>query len=103
MPCAKQIVDAIDYHAFHTHSGWPQLAEWLTELEGLRAVEVTLDPYGPSLKELIPFWNRILGKKPLIISAKLTEEQLNMLVSNLKPDGLFLDVDLTHSVISSSP
>ena len=96
MPCAKRIVDATDYQVFNTHSGAPQLGQWLTELEGLKAVEVTLDPYGPSVTESIPFWNRILEKKPLIISAKLTEEQLKLLVSNLQPNGLVLDIDLTH-------
>jgi hypothetical protein len=94
-PYEEKIVDAIDFHVFHTHSGSPQLAEWVAELDRLKAVEVTLDPFGPTLTELIPVWNRVLEKKPLIISATLTEPQLRLLESSLSPNGLLLDVDLT--------
>ena len=102
IPPLEKIVKAIDYHVFHTHSGAYHMPEWLTELEGLRAIECMVDPQGPSLEELIPIWNRVLEKKPLIITAPLTEEELRMLESNLQPNGLLLDVVLKPSTTQHS-
>jgi hypothetical protein len=92
MPCEDRIIDAFDYQVLHTHSGVPQLAEWALEMEGLKAVEVTIDPLGPALEQLVPLWNRILERKSLIVSGRLSAKQVEMLVSKLSPGGLLLDV-----------
>ncbi len=94
MPCSRRIAEAFDYPVVHTHSGCPQLAEWMLQVDGLKAIEVCIDPTGPRLGESIPLWNRILAKKPLIVSGPVTQDQLNMLVSRLTPSGLLLDLAL---------
>jgi hypothetical protein len=94
MPCTRQVADSFQYHVFHTHSAFPALAEWALEIDNLRALEVVLDPKGPSLEELIPMWNGILEKKSLVIVGPMTERQLDLLVSRLSPGGLWLDAEL---------
>ena len=64
------------------------------EEDGLRCIEVSIDPTGPTLEESIELWNRILEKKSLIITGPVTQSQLNLLVDRLNPQGLFLDIDL---------
>jgi len=94
IPYLRRVAEAFDYSVIHTHSGCPQLAEWTLQVDGLKAIEVTIDPTGPTLEESIPFWNRILAKKPLIVSGPVTQDQLDMLVSRLTPSGLLLDIEL---------
>lgn len=92
MPCENRIIDAFDYQVLHTHSGVPKLAEWAMEMDGLKAVEVTIDPLAPAPEHFIPLWNRILERKALIISGRLSTKQVDMLLSELSPGGLLLDV-----------
>ena len=94
MPTCRRVADAFDYSVIHTHSGFPQLAQWMLGQDELTAIQVALDPNGPSLEESIPVWNDILDRKPLIISGPLTAQQLDMLLAKLSPSGLWLDVDL---------
>ena len=93
LPSVRAVVDAFDYHVLHTHSVG-SLAEWALELPRLGAVEVTLDPTGPPLESLIPRFQSIAAKKPLIVLGVLTERQVSLLTSNLPSGGLMLDVDV---------
>lgn len=94
MPCARRVAEVFEYETFHTHSGFPQLAQWVLELDELKCIEVALDPTGPTIEESIPLWNRILEKKPLIIIGPVTQKQLEMMVLRLSPGGLWLDVEM---------
>ena len=97
LPCHQKVVNEFDYSVIHTHSGFPQLSEWMLELDNLNAIEVALDcPIGPSVEELVPVWNRILAEKCLIILGPVTQRQLDMLVSQLSPCGLWLDVEVVE-------
>jgi hypothetical protein len=93
-PCEMKIVEAIDYPVMHTHSGYHPLSEMALEMDGLKAIDVVLDPNATPITQLIHVWNKILEKKCLIISGKVTQKQLDMLVSRLNPCGLLLDVML---------
>lgn len=91
-PADEKVIKASDYQVFHTHSGSPQYACWVANIEALKVVEVTLDPISPPLEELIPGWNKILENKSMIITGTLTRKQVDMLVSKLDVSGLFLDI-----------
>jgi hypothetical protein len=93
LPSVTAVVDAFDFHVLHTHSVG-QLSEWALELPHLGAVEVTLDPTGPSLEALIPKLRTIAAVKPLIVLGVLTERQVSLLTSSLPGGGLMLDVDI---------
>ena len=94
LPCSTRIVEAFEYQCFHTHSGVPQLAEWVLEIDELHAVDICLDPKGMSLEELISLGNRVLERKSLIVAGPFTPRQLDALVAGLSPRGLWLDVEL---------
>jgi hypothetical protein len=93
LPSMTAVVDAFDFHVLHTHS-YGSLAEWGLELPRLGAIEMTIDPTGPSIEALIPRLRAITAKKPLIVLGVLTERQVSLLTSNLPPGGLMLDVDV---------
>lgn len=94
MPCDLKVARAFEYETYHTHSGFPQLAEWVLDIGEVRCIEVALDPSGPTIEENIPLWNRILEKKPLIVIGPVTQKQLDMMVSELSPGGLWLDIEM---------
>jgi len=94
MPCDRKVAKAFEFETYHTHSGFPQLAEWVLEIDEVRCVEVALDPTGPTIAASLPLWNRVLEKKPLIIIGPVTPGDLSLLVSELAPGGLWLDVEM---------
>jgi len=93
-PCSTRVIESFDYQVFHTHSGFPLLAEWVLDIEALKAIDIVLDPYGKPLRELIPLCRRILEKKALVILGPMTEQELDFLASSLPARGLWLDVEL---------
>ena len=94
MPNCRRVVESFEYQVFHTHSAFPQLAEWVMEIDGLKCIEVALDPQGPTIDQSIPLWNRILQEKSLLIIGPVTRTQLDLLVNSLSPGGLWLDIEL---------
>ena len=96
MPSDRRVAQAFEFEVYHTHSGFPQLAEWVLEIDEVKCIEVALDPTGPTIEENIPLWNRILERKPLIIIGPVTERQLELMVSELSPGGLWLDIEMVE-------
>ena len=74
-PGIPAVVLAFDYSVIHTHRGGPSLAEARQEVNELTAIEVSPDPYGPSIEEQIPLWNRILEERCLYIRSPVTQRQ----------------------------
>jgi hypothetical protein len=93
-PAEIKIIQASEFQVFHTHSGLPSYAEWISKIEGLKVVEMTIDPISPPVEELIPLWKRILEKKSLIITGTLNEKQVESIISKLDVSGLFLDIEM---------
>ena len=94
MPAARRVVAAFDFSVFHTHSAVPHLVEALLELDDLNGLDVALDPNGPTIEESIPLWNRVLEKKCLYILGPVTRSELELMVSNLSPGGLWFDIEI---------
>ena len=92
MPADEKIIEASEYQVFHTHSGSSQYAKWVAEIEGLKVLEVTIDPHSRPLEEMIEDWKKIIEKKSMIITGSLTRKQIDFIVSKLDNSGLFLDV-----------
>jgi hypothetical protein len=93
LPSMSAVVDAFDFHVLHTHTRG-HLAEWALDLPGLAAIEMTIDPLGPSVEQLIPRLGAILERKPLILLGVVTEREAALLTSSLPVGGLLLDVDI---------
>jgi hypothetical protein len=96
LPCDERICAGFDYPLMHTHSGFiGMVAPVLLEVRGLRAVQVSLDwPAGPGVAELLPTFQLLNQHLPLIITGGLTQAELDLLLKELSPRGLCLQVDL---------
>ncbi|MBT5873701.1 MAG: hypothetical protein HOH43_09795 [Candidatus Latescibacteria bacterium] len=96
LPCDERICAAFDYPLMHTHSGVLHIiADALLELDGLRAIQVSLDyPAPPPISELLPVLQKVNGRKPLIITGSVTQSELDSLLDALSPAGLCLQVAL---------
>ncbi len=96
LPCDERICAAFDYPLMHTHSGVLHImADALLELDDLRAIQVSLDyPAPPPLSEYLPELQKISGRKPLIITGSVTQDELDVLLQELSPAGLCLQVAL---------
>jgi hypothetical protein len=96
VPCDERLCAAFDYPLMHTHSCFiERVADALLRLEGLRAIQVSLDyPAGPPVAALLPTFQKINAQKPLIITGGLTEEELHLLLNTLSPRGLCLQVGI---------
>lgn len=96
--CDERICARFDYPLMHTHSGFiGMVAPVLLQVRGLRAVQVSLDwPAGPGVAELLPVFQLLNQHLPLIITGGLTQAELDLLLRDLSPRGLCLQVGI-HS------
>ena len=96
VPCDKRICAQFDYPLMHTHACFIQIvADALLNVEGLRAIQVSLDyPAGPSVETLLPTFEKMNKEKPLIITGGLAKEELDLLLERLSPRGLCLQVGI---------
>jgi hypothetical protein len=93
LPSISAVVDAFDFHVLHTHS-YGHLAEWALDIPRLGAIEMTIDPTGPSIEDLIPRLQAIAARKPLILLGVATEKQVSLLTASLPSGAVVLDVDV---------
>ena len=95
-PCDERICTQFDYPIIHTHSGYIEMVvDFLLGLEQLRGIQVSLDcPAGPSVGDLLPTFQKINMKKPLILNGGVTQDELESLLNALSPRGLCLQVGI---------
>ena len=101
LECDRRIVTQFDSVLFHTHSaGYKNIAEMLKLPESV-AIEFGNDPKGPGTTERIPVVQSILAdNRPAICGSwniPLPEEQMEMIVANLPPQGLDLRFQCTSA------
>ena len=90
-PSMQRVLDRFDANIVHTHSGG-DLPEWIVDMPGLTAIEMGLDPSGPTVEELIPRLNRLLERVPMIFVGSVRESELAMLKERVRPGGFWIDV-----------
>jgi hypothetical protein len=92
VPRTHRILGSYDRSMIHTHSGSLRvMMAGLLALDSLDAVEVIIDPSGPSVPELIPAFKRIQEHKSLLIVGDIKDMSLNeihLLLEELSPEGL---------------
>ncbi|MFW5988266.1 MAG: hypothetical protein ACOCQA_02370 [bacterium] len=84
----KKMLKDLEWCIMHTHSSSLHVLDLLMPINELKAIQVGIDPNGPSLKELIPKFHKILSKKTLIIGGVLNSVEINTLISELPSEGL---------------
>jgi hypothetical protein len=96
LPCDERLCAAFEYPLMHTHSCFiAMVAEVLLEVKGLRGIQVSLDyPGGPPIAQLLPTFQRLNRHLPLIITGGIAEDELELLLDQLSPRGLCLQVQI---------
>lgn len=66
----RSITEHFPYHSFHLHGTGQHQIDALLSLEGLTAIQLTLEHHmgGPSLEAMLPLARNILQKKPLLLA-----------------------------------
>jgi hypothetical protein len=92
VPCEKRIAESFTYSFIHVHSGSARLAELLTEIDALGAIEICFDgpPFSSGVEKLLPLLKRLQKKKPLIVSGVINPKEFDILVKELSPRGLLI-------------
>ena len=89
LPYNQMMVDAFPYGHIHRHSASVHNLLDLLDLETTWAIEVTMDPGGPTLSEMLPIFQRIQEEgQPLIVFGLDEERGVADLVAELSPRGL---------------
>jgi hypothetical protein len=90
--CDRRIAASFDYALIHTHSATHKLINDLLSINELPAIQVILDPTGPTIKEMVPLLQKIQAAgKALLITHELTDDHLNTLLGELSPRGLAVE------------
>ena len=90
--CDQRIAASFDYALIHTHSADCKVIPDLLEIGELPAIQVLIDPSGPSVADLLPVFQQVQAAgKALLITHELTEDELQPILQSLSPDGLALE------------
>ncbi len=89
LPSHRQVVRQVEYAYIHLHSTQLHTLDQLLDMEDLPAIELTPD-HGASIPDLIPTMVKIQARKPLIVHAFFTAEEMRMIVDRVPPQGLCL-------------
>lgn len=86
-PCDERIVRALPHVIMHLHPSGYIPIEPMLEME-VAALELHVDAGGPGPAELVPLYQSILDRSPLIISGRLTAAEIGRLFDVLPGQGL---------------
>lgn len=92
LPCDRKICRAYPYSAFHLHPASFFILNDLLEIAELKAIEINKDVGGPSVKDMILEFRRVLEKKCLIVWGSLDEEDIEAIHKELPCRGIFLNI-----------
>ena len=91
--CDRAIAEAFPYSLLHLHSASLRMLPAVLEIPSLTAVNVVVDPLGPTLVELLPDLQRIQAAgKALHLHGDLSAGDVQRVRTDLSPDGLCLSL-----------
>ncbi len=90
--CAESICRDYDYTAIHLHPSSFFILDELMSIEGLKVIEINKDIEGPSVKEMLPVFRKVLSKKNLMVWGDLDEKDIECIAEQLPPEGIFLNI-----------
>ena len=83
------------YTLTHLHPSSFHLLDDILSNENLKAVEINKDSGGPTVKEMLPFYLKVLeSKRCLVIWGDLNEEELQLVIDNVPLKGVFFNLVL---------
>ncbi len=93
LPYNRIIAQEYPYGFWHRHSTSTQHLLDLLDLNPQWAIEVTMDPTGPQVSEILPILQRIQqAGRPLIVFGLNDPDEVGRLVAGLSPRGLCVTV-----------
>ena len=88
LPADGRTAEAWQSPLFHIHSAGVQIVDCVLDMLDGRALNIVIDPAGPSLDELLPVFHRVQARQlPLHLSSN-DWEQVEELTAILSPRGL---------------
>lgn len=87
LPSHRRLVRQVEYAYIHLHSTQLHTLDHLLEMEELVAIELTPD-HGERIQDLIPTMIKIQARKPLIVHAFLTADEMCLVIDRVPPEGL---------------
>jgi hypothetical protein len=96
LPYDVRICEAVDYSIIHLHSCSLHTIDALLAVERPHAIQVTVEDPGPSLEEMLPTFQRVLGAKPLLLEGRLSDEEVAWLQEQLPQGGLAITARRTE-------
>lgn len=91
LPVNQSMAARFPFGFMHRHSASMQHLDLLLEMPPGWALEVTIDPTGPTVSEILPVLQEIqAARRPLILFGMNKPEQLRSLMHGLAPEGLCL-------------
>jgi hypothetical protein len=100
-PLYRQFVQQVDRRIakqfgssfIHLHSTSMFLLDAILEIDEIQCYEVNNDAVGPPVSAMVKYFQRIQqARKPLLIRGSFTREELQLLMDELDPKGLFLNI-----------
>ncbi len=89
-PVDRWIAGQFDNSFMHLHSTSMFLLEAFLEIEEIRCFQVNIDVSGPTVNEMVPFFEAIQkADRSLIVRGSPTPDELAMLLDALDPRGLY--------------
>ena len=92
LPGDLEICKSFDYSMLHLHSGYLHHTDVLLEEKYPTVIQVALDTGSTpnTVHSLIPYFKRVLEEKPLAIGGPMTQAEVNELLDELPPRGLYI-------------
>ena len=81
-----------DYTAVHLHPASFFILDTYMQMEDLKAIQINKDVGGPSVKNMMPYFQKVLAGKNLIIYGDLDEEDIDRIWEGLPRKGTFLNI-----------
>jgi len=89
LPANQRIADAFPHGFMHRHSVSRQNIAGLLEINPGWAIEITVDPMGPAVGELIPLFRELQAAgRPIILFGISNESDISELAKGISPCGL---------------
>lgn len=86
----RRICKGYKYSLFHLHPVSFYIIDYLLDIDELTAIQINKDVGGPAIEEMIPVFKKVQNKKNLIVWGDFDSKELDVLMKNLRPEGLYI-------------
>ena len=86
------VCSGYEYTAVHLHPASFFALDAYMAMDGLKAIQINKDVGGPSVKEMMPKFQKVLTEKNLIIFGDLDETEIGCILQELPRKGTYLNI-----------